>query len=209
MIFKANFLSIFHWKIIYALKYIHISKFWNGRWKSKDLTYVRPTMINSLWVRFDSLIHFQSKCWNCRWTWNLCFLLILSWKKLRSNFVFWDTFKLLSCLNSNEIKLQSSIRVICIFFDLISVQLKIKYAWEKKSFLRPRCKINTSWSHILTFFKEKTQKDSTKFHHLKMTLKLRIFPSWRRLLIILVCLTITWRFSTYEYCRVASTNARY
>ena len=33
-------------------------------------------------------------------------------KKLRSNFAFWDTFKLLRCLNSKEIKLQSSIRVI-------------------------------------------------------------------------------------------------
>ena len=46
-------------------------------------------------------------------------------KKLQPNFAFWDTFNLLRCLNSKEIKLQSSIRVICILFDLISVQLKI------------------------------------------------------------------------------------
>ena len=31
---------------------------------------------------------------------------------------------LLRCVNLKEIKLQSSIRVICIFFDLISVQLE-------------------------------------------------------------------------------------
>ena len=46
-------------------------------------------------------------------------------KKLRPNFAFWDTFKLLRCLNSKEINLQSSIRVTCILLDLISVQLKI------------------------------------------------------------------------------------
>ena len=57
-----------------------------------------------------------STCWNCRQTWNLCFLLIFSWKKLGLNFAFWDTFKLLKCLNSKEIKLQSSIRVICTSF---------------------------------------------------------------------------------------------
>ena len=66
-----------------------------------------------------------STCWNCCRTWNLCFLFIFSWKKLQLNFAFWDTFKLLRCLNSKEIKLQSSIRVICILLDLISVQLKI------------------------------------------------------------------------------------
>ena len=38
---------------------------------------------------------------------------------------FRTPFKLLRCLNSKEIKLRSSIRVICIILDLIPVQLKI------------------------------------------------------------------------------------
>ena len=42
------------------------------------------------------------------------------------NFAFWDTFMLLRCLNSKEIKLQSSIRVICIIFDLIFFSWKLK-----------------------------------------------------------------------------------
>ena len=58
-----------------------------------------------------------SECWNCYLTWNLCFLLIFSWKKLRPNFAFWNTFKLLRCLNSKEMKLQSSIKVICTLFS--------------------------------------------------------------------------------------------
>ena len=49
-------------------------------------------------VRFMS----YSKWWNCHRTWNLCFLSIFSWKKL------------------------GSVRVICILWDLISVQLKIE-----------------------------------------------------------------------------------
>ena len=52
-------------------------------------------------TRFTN-VHFMSylKCWNCCWTWNLCFLLIFSWKKkLQLKFAFWDTFKLLRCLN--------------------------------------------------------------------------------------------------------------
>ena len=71
-----------------------------------------------------------SKCWNCCRTWIICFLLIFSWKMLQPNFAFWDTFMLLKCLNSKEIKLQSSIRVICIMFDLIFFQLKIKKKTE-------------------------------------------------------------------------------
>ena len=47
-------------------------------------------------------------------------------KKVRPNCAFWDTCKLLRCLNSKEIKLQNSIRGICILLDLVSVQLKIQ-----------------------------------------------------------------------------------
>jgi len=52
-------------------------------------------------TRFTN-VHFMSylKCWNCCWTWNLCFLLIFQLKKkLQLKFAFWDTFKLLRCLN--------------------------------------------------------------------------------------------------------------
>ena len=44
---------------------------------------------------------------------------------LKPNFAFWDILMLLRCLNSKEIKLQSSITLICIIFDLF-FQLKIK-----------------------------------------------------------------------------------
>ena len=72
------------------------------------------------------------KCPNWCRTWNICFLLIFSWKMLQPNFAFWDIFMLLRCLNSKEIKLQSSIRVICIIFDLIffSWKLKIKQIFQ-------------------------------------------------------------------------------
>ena len=93
-----------------------LCKMGKTKWKINKL--LRNILVT--FVRFMS----YRKCWNCRRTWNLCFLLIFSWKKLRPNFAFWDTFKLLRCLNSKEIKLQSSIRVICILLDLISVQLK-------------------------------------------------------------------------------------
>ena len=66
------------------------------------------------------------KCPNWCRTWNICFLLIFSWKMLQPNFAFWDIFMLLTCLNSKEIKLQSSIRVICIIFDLIFFSWKLK-----------------------------------------------------------------------------------
>ena len=57
-----------------------------------------------------------SKCWNCRRTWNICFLLIISWKMLQPNFAFWDTFMLLRCLNSKEIKLQEWFVLFSIWF---------------------------------------------------------------------------------------------
>ena len=59
-----------------------------------------------------------SKCWN--WSWILKLLLnfesFFSFHFLQPNFVFWGNFKLLRCLNSKEIKLQSAIRVICTSF---------------------------------------------------------------------------------------------
>ena len=75
---------------------------------------------------FSCHIQLLTKCPNWCRTWNICFLLIFSWKVLQPNFAFWDIFMLLKCLNSKEIKLQSSIRVICIIFNLIFFQLKIK-----------------------------------------------------------------------------------
>ena len=75
---------------------------------------------------FSCHIRHLTKCPNWCRTWNICFLLIFSWKMLQPNFAFWDIFMLLRCLNSKEIKLQSSINVICIIFDLIFFQLKIK-----------------------------------------------------------------------------------
>ena len=75
---------------------------------------------------FSCHIRHLTKCPNWCRTWNICFHLIFSWKMLKPNFAFWDILMLLRCLNSKEIKLQSSINVICIIFDLIFFQLKIK-----------------------------------------------------------------------------------
>ena len=80
-----------------------------------------------LWsMCFSCHIRHLMKCPNWCRTWNICFLLIFSWKMLQPNFAFWDIFMLLRCLNSKEIKLQSSIRVICIIFDLIFFSWKLK-----------------------------------------------------------------------------------
>ena len=77
-------------------------------------------------MRNSCHIRHLMKCPNWCRTWNICFLLIFSWKMLQPNFAFWDILLLLRCLNSKGIKLQRSIRVICIIFDLIFFQLKIK-----------------------------------------------------------------------------------
>ena len=82
---------------------------------------------SSCFLNFDFLFmsgscHMQS-VENFRRTWNLCFLLIFSWKKAATQIY---NFKLLRYLNSKEIKRSGSIRVICILFDLIFFQLKIK-----------------------------------------------------------------------------------
>ena len=59
---------------------------------------------------------------------NLCFLLIFSWL----NFAFWGTFKLLRCINTKEIKLQSSIKGILTSFrsDFFSWKLKVKQRFK-------------------------------------------------------------------------------
>ena len=98
----------------------------------------RPSNIGTKSMLFSYLlcnschIRHLMKCPNWCRTWNICFLLIFSWKMLQPNFAFWDIFMLLRCLNSKEIKLQSSIRVICIIFDLIffSWKLKIKQMFQ-------------------------------------------------------------------------------
>ena len=83
-------------------------------------------------MRDSCHIRHLTKCPNWCRTWNICFHLIFSWKMLKPNFAFWDILMLLRCLNSKEIKLQSSIRVICIIFDLIffSWKLKIKQIFQ-------------------------------------------------------------------------------
>ena len=86
-----------------------------------------------MWLMcFSCHIRHLTKCPNWCRTWNICFLLIFSWKMLQPNFAFLDIFMLLRCLNSKEIKLQSSIRVICIIFDLIffSWKLEIKQIFQ-------------------------------------------------------------------------------
>ena len=95
----------------------------NLRDTKKDWKYM---YIFWLTVHFYVWFMSYSKCWNCRRTLNICFLLISSWKMLEPNIAFWGTFMLLRCLNSKEIKLQSSIRVICIIFDLIFFSWKLK-----------------------------------------------------------------------------------
>ena len=91
-------------------------------WKGEGVRRLLFLLIFSTNVWFMSYY----KCWNCRATWNICFLFIFSWKTLQLNFAFWDTFLLLRFLNWNEIELQSSMGVNCIIFDLIFFQLKIK-----------------------------------------------------------------------------------
>ena len=73
------------------------------------------------------------KCWNWRrilkFSLNFESLFSLSFqlkKKLQPNFAFLGEFKQLRCLNSKEIKLQSSIGVICTSFRTDFFRLKIK-----------------------------------------------------------------------------------
>jgi len=67
--------------------------------------------------------------WNFCRILNLCFLFKFQLKKnLQPNLAFLGTFKLLRCLNSKEIKLQSSIRVICNFFSYIKKKTKIQHS---------------------------------------------------------------------------------
>ena len=74
-----------------------------------------------------------SKCWNCRRTWNLCFLFIFSWKKLQPNFAFWDTFKLLRCPNSKEIKLRHCVLISWIELD---ESISDSYIWVNAIYCR-------------------------------------------------------------------------
>jgi hypothetical protein len=112
------------------------------------------------------------KCPNWCRTWNIFFLLIFSWKLLQPNFAFWDIFLLLRCLNSKEIKLQNSIRVICIIFDLIFFQLKIKNITNIPSsttISTLRQASNMTWiAHkvwsILTGLIQKNQKQNSHFY---------------------------------------------
>ena len=106
-----NYSSVSNWNLRFfkAFCKLHWYEF-RKRWLMRDSCHIRHLM----------------KCPNWCRTWSICFLLIFSWKMLQPNFAFWDIFMLLRCLNSKEIKLQSSIRVICIIFDLIFFQLKIK-----------------------------------------------------------------------------------
>ena len=103
-----------------------------------SITVTETELVWVNWVYWDPIFFFKKarkyilmcnschirhlmKCPNWCRTWNICFLLIFSWKMLQPNFAFWDIFMLLRCLNSKEIKLQSSIRVICIIFNLILI----------------------------------------------------------------------------------------
>ena len=79
------------------------------------------------------MIMSYSMCWNWRWILKFSsnFESLFSFnfqlkKKLRLNFAFWGTFKLLRCINSKKIKLQSSITVICTSFRSDFFQRKIK-----------------------------------------------------------------------------------
>ena len=67
--------------------------------------------LSDLYVSFMS----YSKCWNSRRTWIFFFLLTFSWKKLKIKFCILGHLQ--KRLNSKKIKLQSSIRVICIILD--------------------------------------------------------------------------------------------
>ena len=78
-----------------------------------------------------SSCHIQSveidvEYWNFCWILNLCFLLIFSWKKWDQIFHFVAPSSYLRCLNSKEIKVQCSIRVIGTSFRSDFFQLKIR-----------------------------------------------------------------------------------
>ena len=47
-----------------------------------------PYSIMYVWAAFEANVSFMSysKCWNSRRTWNFCFLLTFSWKKLQTKF---------------------------------------------------------------------------------------------------------------------------
>ena len=129
-------------------------------------------------VCFSCHIRRLTKCPNWCRTWNICFHLIFSWKMLKPNFAFWDILMLLRCLNSKEIKLQSSIRVICIIFDLIffSWKLKIKHMFQVRRlfqrFVKRRIwhELHTSlrfWNQAAEFEKSKKHFFSVLFLHLR------------------------------------------
>ena len=94
--------------------------------KSGFVSRIHQPIDNTPFMRNSCHIGHLMKCPNWCRTRNICFLLIFSWKMLKPNFAFWDIFLQLRLLNSKGIKLQRSIRVICIIFDLIFFQLKIK-----------------------------------------------------------------------------------
>ena len=86
---KLNFLlqiQILHFKNIWNLPSLSLAQF-----------FVIQNELRTMWRPMSSSCHIWS-----RQTWNLCFLVIFSWKKLRPNLAFWDTFKLLRCLNSRD-----------------------------------------------------------------------------------------------------------
>ena len=101
--------------------------------------------------------------WNFHQNLNLRFLLIFSWKRiLRSNFEFWKTFKLLRCINSKEIQIQSSIRVVYTFLDLIFFSWKLKTLTTISIFNANFNTLNMTWStHNFLWFSDKNLKFTT------------------------------------------------
>ena len=89
------------------------------------------------------------KYWNFCRILNLCFLSIFSWEQNSIKFCIWCTFKLLRCHNSKEIKLQSSIRVMCTSFKSDFSQLKIKKKTKIQNWMTiPTFDANFSFSNM-------------------------------------------------------------
>ena len=103
---------------------------------------------------------------------------IFSWKKkLLPNFAFWGIFKLFRCLHSLEIKLQSSIRVICTSFkgQLIS---KANCQAVNSSKERKNEFVSTSMPRVFVHSLEEIEDYKKAFRNY-LTFSCGLFSSWK------------------------------
>ena len=91
---------------------------------------------------FSCHIRHLTKCPNWCRTWNICFLLIFSWKMLQPNFAFWDIFMLLRCLKwriLSQTSTEESGKNKKIWFFLLGFKYTLRKYFESKNFLPKSC----------------------------------------------------------------------